>query len=134
MHSPHHCLKDHETLTGMGQERFGRTHKLPESKALEREPSKPRMHSVKQSLTLNSQSSTLPRHHTIPGGKLKQENVFGFVCTVFCPCIYMSVINVSGTFGDQKKIIDPLNLEVWMVMSYHGCWGPNSGPLQEQVL
>ena len=31
----------------------------------------------------------------------------------------MCVINVPGTFGDQKKITDPLNLEVWMVMSYH---------------
>jgi hypothetical protein len=39
----------------------------------------------------------------------------------------------EGTYGGQKAS-DPLNLELYMIISLLECWELNSGPLEKQVL
>lgn len=56
--------------------------------------------------------------------------------------MHMGVLPVCHTYvpqaydahGDQKRALDPLKLELQMVLSsqQHGRWKPNSGPLQGQ--
>lgn len=38
----------------------------------------------------------------------------------------------AGPNGGQKKVLEPLELELQAVVRYLECWEPNSGPLQEQ--
>ena len=53
--------------------------------------------------------------------------VYEYFCKYVCaPC-------ACSVLGDQKRVSDPLGLELQMAVSYHvGCWKQILGPLQEQ--
>lgn len=45
-------------------------------------------------------------------------------------CIFGYVHINTGTLGVQKMALDPLELELWVIINtLCGCWEPNSGPL-----
>ena len=49
-----------------------------------------------------------------------------FMCRCVC---HMCV----GAQGGQRKVLDPLQLELQMIVRHlQRCWEPNSGPLEEQ--
>lgn len=48
-------------------------------------------------------------------------------------CMYISTPYVCSAPRDQKKVSDPLELELGMAVSCHvGTWETNLGPLQDQ--
>lgn len=46
---------------------------------------------------------------------------FLFMCRVFCLflCVYVCTTCIPGTLGDQKRVLDPHELELQIVMSLH---------------
>lgn len=48
-------------------------------------------------------------------------------------CMYVCAPHVCSPWRDQRKALDPVGLELHMVMS-HRCWESNSSPLEEQLV
>lgn len=49
-------------------------------------------------------------------------DILNFLKIVFvCLHVYVCMTYVTGTFEEQKKVLDPWELELWMAISYHVC-------------
>jgi hypothetical protein len=44
----------------------------------------------------------------------------------------MCAAYVPAAYGDQRRALDTLELELWMAMNHHVGWELNLGPSQEQ--
>lgn len=55
------------------------------------------------------------------------------VCLHVCMWYVHHMCNISGACGGQKRVLDALELELWVVMNHMWCWEPNPGPVQKQL-
>lgn len=55
-----------------------------------------------------------------------------YVCVYACLHEHTCTMCVPSTLRSQKRVLDPLGLELQVAMIHHECWEPNLSTLQGQ--